>query len=287
MHRRAKDHLKGAMKHERKRREEWTTIFERWNKDDLFRNNQSNLHGEIFWLFCLIWHIIHRDENPAESVGMQAEEFRNYPNHNGRPKNAGPNFTEAVEMAMTFSKEEWWVPDLRVEEKERRYDKLDPKTMEHLIWMSKNWASCFKEVENSSSAWVLVKTFFMVGSIIEWSTQWTEWQEQPWEKQEWHERKWNKMVVHSFRQRTATIWNSERLSFLDTVLLRVFQKKSRLDGEPLKTRRESEQRIPPDAHNTHIFLVFVSHCTHAHFAWLESCAQNSHVWSALSCHSLA
>ena len=53
MHRRAKDHLKGAMKHGRTRPEEWTTIFERWNKDDLYRNNQSKLHGEIFGLFCL------------------------------------------------------------------------------------------------------------------------------------------------------------------------------------------------------------------------------------------
>ena len=35
---------------------------------------------------------------------------------------------------MTFSKEEWRVPDLRKEEKERTYDKLDTKTMEHLIW---------------------------------------------------------------------------------------------------------------------------------------------------------
>ena len=36
-------------------------------------------------------------------------------------------------MAMTISKEEWRVPDLRVEEGERMYDKFDPKTMEHLI----------------------------------------------------------------------------------------------------------------------------------------------------------
>ena len=31
-----------------------------------------------------------------------------------------------------------------------------------------------------------------------------------------------------------------------------------------------EQHIPPDAHNTHILLVSMSHCTHAHFAWLKS-----------------
>ena len=55
------------------RPQEWTTIFERWNKDDLYRNNQSKLRGEICGLFCLNWHIIHREENPAESIGMQAE----------------------------------------------------------------------------------------------------------------------------------------------------------------------------------------------------------------------
>ena len=40
-----------------------------------------------------------------------------------------------------------------------------------------------------------------------------------------------------------------------------------------------EQHIPPDAHDTHIFSVFASHCTDAHFAWLERevlLAQNSH-----------
>ena len=116
------------------------------------------------------------------------KEFRNYPDHNGRPKNTRPNFTLAVETAMTFSKEEWWVPDLRKEEKERMYDKLDPKTMEHLIWLSKNWASDFKETENSSSAPSWSRPSSWWDQSLSDRHQWTEWQEQPWKKQEWHER---------------------------------------------------------------------------------------------------
>ena len=59
--------------------------------------------------------------------------FCNCPDNSGRPKNTRPNFTEAVEMAMTTSKEEWGVPDPPEEERERMYDKVDPKTREHLI----------------------------------------------------------------------------------------------------------------------------------------------------------
>ena len=48
-----------------------------------------------------------------------------------------------------------------------------------------------------------------------------------------------------------------------------------------KYQRSDEQYISSDAHNTHIFLVSTSHHS-SH----KSCAQNSHFWSALSCHSL-
>ena len=46
------------------------------------------------------------------------------------PRNTRPNFTEAVETAMTKNKEEWRVQDLPEEERERMYDKLDPVEQE-------------------------------------------------------------------------------------------------------------------------------------------------------------
>ena len=199
------------------------------------------------------------------------------------PRNTRPNFTEAVETAMNKNKEGWRVQDLPSEERERVYDKLYPG------W-GKNWASYFKATQGSSSA----SSWSRPSSWWEWSGrhQWKERQEQSWEKQEWHEQEEIKMVIQSFRQRTATIWNSERSSLLVTVLLRVdfFFTVSRFRRWTTLDATESEHHIPPDAHNTHIFLVFVLHCTHAHFAWPKSqvlCAQKSHFGCALSCLSWA
>ena len=129
----AKEYLRGANKQGRKRQEEWTTILERWRKDDLYLTNQS-------WM----------DHWVREVFG---------------PKKTRPNFTEAVETAKTISKEEWRVPDLNqclprttaraiskeewnmpqilVQERERLNDTVDPTIKEHLIWLSKNWPSCF------------------------------------------------------------------------------------------------------------------------------------------------
>ena len=61
------------------------------------------------------------------------------------------------------------------------------------------------------------------------------------------------------------------------------QKDKQARRNPLhdKATGSDEQCISSDAHNTHIFLVSTSHDS-SH----KACAQNSHSWSAFSCHSL-
>ena len=44
LHRRARDALRGAIKHGRKRQDDWT-VLDRWNKDNYFRQVQSEQHG--------------------------------------------------------------------------------------------------------------------------------------------------------------------------------------------------------------------------------------------------
>ena len=61
------------------------------------------------------------------------------------------------------------------------------------------------------------------------------------------------------------------------------QKDKQARRNPLhdKASGSDDQYISSDAHNTHIFLVSTSHDS-SH----KACAQNSHSWSAFSCHSL-
>ena len=168
----AKEYLRGAKKQGRKRQEEWTTILERWRKDDLYLTNQS-------WT----------DHWVREVFG---------------PKKTRPNFTEAVETAKTISKEEWRVPDLNqclprttaraiskeewnmpqipVQERERLNDTLDPKAKEHLTWLSKNWPSFFfKETEESSS------------SATSWSRPSSRWDQSWSDRHQWKEWQKNKI----------------------------------------------------------------------------------------------
>ena len=44
-YRRAKEHLRGVRKQWEKRQQKCTTIPERWDQDDVYRTNQSTLHG--------------------------------------------------------------------------------------------------------------------------------------------------------------------------------------------------------------------------------------------------
>ena len=72
--------------------------------------------------------------------------------YNGGPRKTRPVFAEGLTTARAISKEEWHMPQIPVQERERLNDTLDPKVMEHLTWLSKNWCSYFKGTEESSSS---------------------------------------------------------------------------------------------------------------------------------------
>ena len=87
-------------------------------------------------------------------------------------------FAEAV--AQATSKEEWNLPQIQVNERERLHDTFDPKVKEHLIWLSTNWSGYFKEAEDSSSSatsWSKTSSWWDQS----WSDrhQWKEWQKEP------------------------------------------------------------------------------------------------------------
>ena len=157
-HKRAREHPRGVRKRGRKRQEEWTTIRERWHKHDIYRTNQSTLNGwtieNVKYLDCIGKIDISYTATKSQRSRWEGilKVFCACPDHSGGPKNTRPNFTEAVETVKTLSsKEEWRVPDQPVEEWECMYDRFDPKVKAHWIWLSKNWASYFKETGGVNS----------------------------------------------------------------------------------------------------------------------------------------
>ena len=71
---------------------------------------------------------------------------------NGGPRITRPMWTEAVSEAEASGKEEWNIPHIPVQQRERLNDKRDPTVKEHLECISKNWCNYFAESETSSSS---------------------------------------------------------------------------------------------------------------------------------------
>ena len=71
---------------------------------------------------------------------------------NGGPRRTRPMWTEAVSEAEASGKEEWNIPHIPVQQRQRLNDKVDPTVKEHLECISKNWCNYFAESETSSSS---------------------------------------------------------------------------------------------------------------------------------------
>ena len=148
------------------------------------KGGQLKLSGT--WIILGRWIFPTRRQNPKEHDRKECLKvccaFADL--HTG-PCKKRHHFQEAVEMAKNLSNEEWQVPGIAEEDRERMYDRLDPTTKQNLIWLMQKWASHFHITESSSSA-----SSWTQHSSWDWSDQhhWQEWREQPWEKQNWYER---------------------------------------------------------------------------------------------------
>ena len=132
MHKRAKDALQGAMKNGKNRDKEWT-ILDRWYKDHQYREIQSQRHGwTIEWVKCLDY--LAQIDISYKATAAQRNRYEcniellcNDSDFHAGPRRGRPMWNEAVSTARVKNQEEWNIPYIPVDQRERLNDKLDPK----------------------------------------------------------------------------------------------------------------------------------------------------------------
>ena len=190
-HHKAGDALRSATKGDRG----FTSIWDRWQNDEICRQSQLAHDGSDVWVRYLdhIAHfsIYHNATQQQRESHMNLFYSRSVAeNRQAPPLSQRPGYWEA--------KKEWINPQkarreelahfIPISERQRLQNKIDPSLQKNFEWLSTKWAEQFAEEHHqpsSSSSWSPSSTWWSASS---WTPSWQRWHQHSWQDDKWSEQ---------------------------------------------------------------------------------------------------